>query len=369
MAKKYLPIQFFEKRKDYDDRSTEGGGNSTLPSWVLTGDALVAKSAVLTNSVGDIISAFHEHHAQKKKLPLVVRTTIDEKAIAKSHRSEITALYADETGSNVLGFSGNRCLLTAVLSEATLDNISHTLSDVGAQAKLISSIADIEAFYPTTDKFDESIRYYKVRLINYNNYDLNRATKIVFEQQCDTAGITITQKTKFTSDMTVYRVCIDSIEQLDLLKDFEGIYTIEKMIPLSITLDALTLPDTFIPKTPIQGVDYPVVGILDSGIADTNCLNVWKTADSFTCYPDVYKDSSHGSFVAGIIEYGDELNNLSTTMLPGVSLFDATVYPDKTKQSKAFLWMTLLNIFGRLSSVIRILKYGIFHLEQPLKQV
>ena len=29
MAKKHLPIQFFEKRKDFDDRSTEGGGGST----------------------------------------------------------------------------------------------------------------------------------------------------------------------------------------------------------------------------------------------------------------------------------------------------------------------------------------------------
>lgn len=28
MSKKYLPIQFFEKRKDFDDRSTEGGGDS-----------------------------------------------------------------------------------------------------------------------------------------------------------------------------------------------------------------------------------------------------------------------------------------------------------------------------------------------------
>lgn len=51
MAKKHLPIQFFEKRKDYDDRSTEGGGNSAPPSWVLTGDALTAKSSALTSNI------------------------------------------------------------------------------------------------------------------------------------------------------------------------------------------------------------------------------------------------------------------------------------------------------------------------------
>ena len=72
MAKKHLPIQFFEKRKDYDDRSTEGGDNSAPPSWVLTGDALTAKSSALTSSVGDVITVFRERQSQEKKLPLVV---------------------------------------------------------------------------------------------------------------------------------------------------------------------------------------------------------------------------------------------------------------------------------------------------------
>lgn len=81
MAKKHLPIQFFEKRKDYDDRSTEGGGNSAPPSWVLTGDALTAKSSALTSSVGDVITVFRERQSQEKKLPLVVCTTLEERQL------------------------------------------------------------------------------------------------------------------------------------------------------------------------------------------------------------------------------------------------------------------------------------------------
>ena len=250
MAKKYLPIQFFEKRKDFDDRSTEGGGGSTLPSWVLKGDALTAKSASLSFSVGEVTSAFREHRKKEKKLPLVVCTTLEEKAIAKSHRGEITGLYVDDNGNNVLGFLGNRCLLTMVSSEVVLDNISHAVTDTENQAKLISAITDIEPYYPTIDNYDETVQYYKVRLINYNNYDLNCATKIVFEQQCDAAGITIAQKTKFTSDMTIYRVCVDSAEKMSLLEECEGIYTVEKMIPISVTLDALSQRTVVLPKTP-----------------------------------------------------------------------------------------------------------------------
>ena len=332
MAKKHLPIQFFEKRKDFDDRSTEGGGGSTLPSWVLKGDALTAKSASLSFSVGEVTSAFREHRQKEKKLPLVVCTTLEEKAIAKSHRGEITGLYVDDNGNNVLGFVGNRCLLTMVSSEAVLDNISHAVSDTENQAKLISAITDIEPYYPIIDNYDETVQFYKVRLINYNNYDLNCATKIVFEQQCDAAGITIARKTKFTSDMTIYRVCVDSAEKMSLLEECEGIYTVEKMIPISVTLDALSQRTMVLPKTPVEGNDYPVVGVLDTGIADNSYLKSWKTANSFTCYPDEYKDFSHGSFVSGIIEYGDELNGSSYTMLPGVKLFEAAVYPDTRKQ-------------------------------------
>lgn len=332
MAKKHLPIQFFEKRKDFDDRSTEGGGGSTLPSWVLKGDALTAKSASLSFSVGEVTSVFREHRQKEKKLPLVVCTTLEEKAIAKSHRGEITGLYVDDNGNNVLGFVGNRCLLTMVSSEAVLDNISHAVSDTENQAKLISAITDIEPYYPIIDNYDETVQFYKVRLINYNNYDLNCATKIVFEQQCDAAGITIARKTKFTSDMTIYRVCVDSAEKMSLLEECEGIYTVEKMIPISVTLDALSQRTMVLPKTPVEGNDYPVVGVLDTGIADNSYLKSWKTADSFSCYPDEYKDFSHGSFVSGIIEYGDELNGSSYTMLPGVKLFEAAVYPDMRKQ-------------------------------------
>ncbi|MBQ3100512.1 MAG: S8 family peptidase [Clostridia bacterium] len=333
MANKHLPIQFFEKRKDFDDRTTEGGGASTIPNWVLTGDQLIAKSDVLSNSVNELTDVFHMRKQQEKRLPMVVCTTLNEKAIAKSHRGEITSLYTDSRGSNVVGFAGDRCLLTMISDEEVLQRIGGTVSDIETHAKLISAITDIEPFYPAIDLYDENTKYYKVRLINYNNYDLNCATKIIFEQQCAEAGISITQKTKFTQDITIYRVCIDSAEKLSLLEECEGIYTVEKMLPISVTLDALSTTKILSPKSPVVGESYPVVGVLDTGIEDNAYLQNWKTHSSFTSYPNQYRDPSHGSFVSGIIEYGDELNDFSYTMLPGVQLFDATVYPDESKEA------------------------------------
>ncbi|MDE6749360.1 MAG: hypothetical protein K2K21_09935 [Lachnospiraceae bacterium] len=69
MTEKYLPIQFFEKRKDFDDRATEGGGDSKLPSWVLAGANLSQRSTKLVSEINDITSVLRGHQQTGKKLP------------------------------------------------------------------------------------------------------------------------------------------------------------------------------------------------------------------------------------------------------------------------------------------------------------
>lgn len=332
MSKKFLPIKFFEKRKDYDDRFTEGGGDSRLPNWVLKGENLINRVTQLNNDLTEINNEFVRRKSKKTKLPLVVTTTIEEKAIAKSHRGDITSLYCNSNSSNILGFHGNRNLLSMITDDDVLFNIGKRLTDIN-NSKLISSIITIEPFSPIVDPYDSNIKYYKVRLVNYNNYDLNRVSKLLFEKQCVDNDIKIEHKTKFTPDMTIYRVSVDSAEELDLLSEFEGVYTIEKMLPIEVSLDSLFEPVVVDVKKPDPQDSYPTVGVLDTGISSNNYLKEWKLSDSFTSYPDDYKDQSHGTFVSGIIEYGDELNGKSYTTLSGVNLFDATVYPNVKKQS------------------------------------
>ena len=72
MAEKYLPIQFFEKRKDFDDRSTEGGRDSRIPSWVLTGAGLSQRSSQLVSEIGELTSKLRQQKQAGKKLPLLV---------------------------------------------------------------------------------------------------------------------------------------------------------------------------------------------------------------------------------------------------------------------------------------------------------
>lgn len=128
--------------------------------------------------IGELSEELQKHKRNGNKLPFVVCTTIEEKVIAKSHRSSITSMYAGRDRSNVIGFYGDHCLLTMITDEYTITEINKALSDTNNQAKLISSIIDISPFYPEVDEYDGDMPFYKIRLLNYNNFDLNRAVYI-----------------------------------------------------------------------------------------------------------------------------------------------------------------------------------------------
>lgn len=96
MSEKYLPIKIFEKRKDYDDRSTEGGGDSHEGSWVLHGEELNKRVDYLSKNVNTIQDSFQKWKENKRALPMIISTTVIDKAIAKTHRRRIVNLLEND---------------------------------------------------------------------------------------------------------------------------------------------------------------------------------------------------------------------------------------------------------------------------------
>lgn len=329
MSEKYLPIKIFEKRKGYDDRDTEGGGSDKPPKWVLSGQELVTRSQHLNGCVKGITTEYKKR-VKDKKLPLVVTSHLSDDAIAKSHRDRIVNVLESDNKDNVIGFYGDRSVLSMVTTEDVLFNIGNSFSDI-KNDMLISSITDMEVFRPYVEK-DKEENVYKIKLINYNDFDLNTATKRLFGQVCMENHITVAGKIKYTSELTVYKVIVDSMEQLDTLEEFEGLYSVEPMEKIEASLDFFEA-DLEIPiKVPDGAENYPVVGVLDTGIKSIRPLSEWLDAEQHLNYTEEYQNNSHGTFVAGIIEYGNELNGKTTSTVGGIRLFNAVVYPDSKKE-------------------------------------
>ena len=328
MSEKYLPIKIFEKRKDYDDRSTEGGGDNREPGFVLHGEALSSHVAVLTDELHEVRSALREELMKQRTLPVIMATSLNEKAIAKSHRGRVVGILESDGSDNVIGVYGDRQILSVLSSEAVLDNLNDAIQNE-EMATLTSSLAGMEIFRPIMDTYEEGHKDYRARLFDYNDFDRNNLVRIMFEEYCERTGIHIQKKIRFTADMYIYRLLVDSEEKYQQLEDFEGLYSVEKTSLLTVTLDALA-DEVLIPTTyPEEGEEYQTVGVLDTGIAPIGHLSSWLLEEEHTNYPEEYTDRSHGTAVAGIIEYSDALNDTDICSTGGVRLFSALVYPNQ----------------------------------------
>lgn len=353
---KLLPIKFFEKRK-IDEQLTEPGGSKDLPKWVMQGDELTARSQHLAGSMTQVAAKFEAHKKTAHELPMVMATTITEKALAKTHRSTVVDLLNSDSQLNVIGIESiipseptidgmeavlvkkdeepkeTRRLLSIVTTDELIANINRALQDTQNNARLISSIKNMEPFEVRSGAYNPENKVYRVRLIDYQDRHRNQLAQMLFRNQCTTNGITIDRETRYSPDMRIYRITLDSIADMETVRGFEGVFSIEEAIPIRADMDAFD--DMSVPavKQPKSGVVYPVVGVLDSGIKKNAYLSPWLLDESETYYGEELQDKSHGSMVASILEYSDEINGTDYASTEGVMMLEAVIAPDLHKEA------------------------------------
>ena len=332
MNEKNLPIKFFRKRENVDERRVEGGGSRTLPSFVLSESELKNQADKYSKALKDIFEEFNDRPTERKFIPATLNLEINDKAIAKSHRSEIKKIFNVNYKNNIIGYLGSNSLLIKVEDNKDFEKVESNIINIKKYRIGLSAIDDLERFDPIVELDGELQEELKVSLINYQDTSINEAVCNVFENYCDNNKIEVL-KANYSPDLIIYRVNNASETTVDALLEFEAIESISFMPQYKIVCDLLTCDEEIEIKTPQTEVDYPVVGVLDSGIAKNKYLEPWLLDRKFSSYPDEYVDPLHGTFVSGVIIYGDELEKKTISGLEGCKLFDATVFPDPKKET------------------------------------
>ncbi len=355
MMDKFLPIKFFEKRR-IDELRTEPPGGQGNPSWILKGEALEKHSEQLSSNVAELSSAF-DARGEEDVLPMVMVTTINDDAIAKSHRSEVVSLLTSDHQSDVIGVESvmpshilpdnldgkdssevepelheTRMLLSLVTTKELLENIDRKLQDTQNHAKLISTINEMRPFEARAGKYNPENTAYCVGLLDYQNTSKNELAQKLFRNKCKAHGIVIEHETRYSSDMRLFRVRLDSMEDLELMRKFEGVRYIEETVPIRAVADSFDQIDALTIKQPKPDESYPVIGVLDSGIRKNAYLSPWILEEKEEYYEEELQNKSHGSMVSSILEYSDELNGTDFTAADGIYLFEAVVIPDLKKE-------------------------------------
>lgn len=334
MAEKNLPIKFFQKRQK-DEMDTEGGGERRLPKWA-DAEMISEKAQYVNRLLTDIEGKLENKAKENNYVPSVIKLKINEDALAKTHRREIASLF--NTGkANLIGMHGDDELLVKIdnsadimLMRKKLDNANDAFPSFTTVVS-ISAITNVEEFKPNIDiEFSKDV-VLKVKLFNYGDSDLNKILIKFFEDYCEEKKLSF-ERAAYSGDLIIYRLTKVTVDSFEELKGFDGIELVSEMPTYDVTMDELTEENTVAIKQPKDGQIYPVVGVLDTGIASIPHLAPWLHNKSFTKYHADDVNKSHGTFVAGVLIYGDELEGMNYTGFDGCKLFEAIVMPDIRKQ-------------------------------------
>ncbi|MBI3041812.1 MAG: S8 family peptidase [Betaproteobacteria bacterium] len=169
-----------------------------------------------------------------------------------------------------------------------------------------------------------------MRLFNFGADQDQSKLVADFEDACRSRKIRIST-TGYSPDSFIYGAECRSVEDVDALSRVISVRSVVSM-PLIRTLRPKMFNPKALPKVltreDVAG-DVPVVVVVDSGITDQIPeLESWIVGRESTVAPE-YRNSDHGTFVAGLICWGNELNpTVSSIDSNPCAAFDLQVIPN-----------------------------------------
>lgn len=213
-----LPIKFFAPR-EIDELRIEGNGNSEKPKWVLEGDALVKRAEILQTSLSDIETIMIERKQSASPVPFSFIAKIQEDATAKSKRKDITNFFQVKDNSSVIGVADVNELIVCLDSVDELRQISGKLREYEKNDYAISCIEGFAEFEPSVMATDEVCNY-KVKLVDYQDFEQNLAMRRMFEHTLERNKIEY-KKTTYSEQFYVYNMKMVNTDMLEQLKKEE----------------------------------------------------------------------------------------------------------------------------------------------------
>jgi hypothetical protein len=331
MAEKNLPIKFFQKRQK-DEQTTEAGGGDSTPKWVSNDIGFLSTRVKgFRTYFSSISTKLEQKVCNDNYLPSIIKIKLINDALAKSYRSDISDIFDVGNKLNIIGIDGEGELLVKIDSLNDLKLINRKFDSPIKNRVAISAISEIEDYEPEINLDLKKDKILKIKLFNYQDIDLNNMLVRAFEEYCKQKNISF-HSGRYSKDLNIYRIGNVTIDELNELKCFDGVLSIGAMPIYSVSADNLEEAPEISVKQPLKGKIYPTVGVLDTGIAKNTHLAPWVLDESSTDYIEEDINKSHGTFVAGVLLYGDELEGKPYIGLDGCKIFDATVFPDISKQ-------------------------------------
>lgn len=329
-----LPIKLIMPKQGIEKKVPAGG---TPPKPFRNVDDIYRKS--LSTQVSAIHDALNSKAKNLDVAPLRVKLLT--KATAKSHRPE--KLFSTET-CPIIG-AGRLGELFVKATPNGLTRLNHIIKTVQNDRiiKELSCIETIEVVTPTyrckgmepNEILRKSPRgkhgfHTRVRLFNFgHDQDQSKLVKN-FEDFCRLRDIRC-NRDGYSPLNYIYGAECRSVEDVDALSRVVGVQSIVSM-PIIRTIQPKMYNHKPLPKllsrSEVSG-DVPVVVVVDTGISNSNpTMETWVVGRESLVAPE-YINTDHGTFVAGLICWGSELNpTVAGIDSNPCSVFDLQIVPN-----------------------------------------
>ena len=335
-GKERLPIKLILPEQG-TSRAVPGGGSKGKPFQ----DVNDAFRSSLNAQVSAIEQALAPHLLRVGAA--AVRVQLLPRALAKSHRPE--KLFSDATCPIIGAGRMGELFVRATPNGLRALGREIRTADSDRMVKELSTVQVIEAVTPVARRKKRtaeavladcprrgSDRFVtRVRLFDLGDGGQQQRSFEEFRTRCEELKLEVSGS-GYSATSGVYAVQCKTVADIEALSGIVSVRSITGM-PLVRMIRGQGLNEAMLPEdlpTPadIEG-DYPVVAVVDSGISERVAdLQGWVAGRTQLVAP-TYRNTAHGTFVAGLIVWGDRLN----PHLPDISdqpcgVFDLAVLPN-----------------------------------------
>lgn len=296
-----------------------------------------------------------------------VRARLLPEASAKSHRPE--NLFSKDT-CPIIGAGGlGELFLKATPHglDALIEKIKSNTSD--RITKELSAVQSIEPVTPSLRR-DQALaqdilrrspkrdkRFLtRVRLFDYGGDPDQDILVEDFFRSCESVGIPI-ERGGYSPTSYTFRAECQSVNDVEALSGIVGVRSVREMPVIRMLrpklLNSTPLPASLPSANEFEG-EFPIVAVVDSGISSgIPALDSWVIGRQ-TDVPNIYSNPIHGTFVAGLICWGAQLNPHLATFLDTnpCGLFDLQVIPNTDPDFGDITFLTEEELLSSLTTAL-----------------
>lgn len=274
---------------------------------------------------------------EEQEVPCIGKVIMKEKAIAKTHKPN--NLF-NNTTCPMVG-TGKLNEIYVKITPKGIDNLEKEIKNTKAQTKT-SEMTKIERIemYTSEDVLKVNLNNIKgplkIKLFDYKDDEQNKKNREIFLKKIKKIGIDgeITKLDSYKT-MEVYSLKYDDSKKIKQLSEYQGIKSIDMFQKYSIVnpkIKKLEKMDYSFPK-PIEGKEYPIVGLIDSGISENNKEILPWIYKKEELIPKEYQNNSHATFIAGIMLFGEKLNfDVDDIREPNFKILDVVAIPNADEE-------------------------------------